>query len=61
MKLVYLLIWGSMLILGASAVWALVWAIQHGEMSDFQAGAESIFDDDEPVGQPTDAFPERRS
>jgi nitrogen fixation-related uncharacterized protein len=61
MKLVYLLIWGSMLLFGASAVWALVWAIRHGEMSNFKAGAESIFDDDEPVGRPTDAFPRRRS
>jgi nitrogen fixation-related uncharacterized protein len=61
MKLVYLLIWGSMLLFGASAVWALVWAIRHGEMSNFKAGAESIFDDDEPVGRPTDAFPGRRS
>lgn len=57
MKFVYLLIWGSTLIFGASTVWALVWAIRRGEMSDFKAGAESIFDDEEPLGQPTDAFP----
>jgi nitrogen fixation-related uncharacterized protein len=56
MKLVYLLIWGCMIIFGTSAVWALVWAIRRGEMSDFQAGAESIFDREEPVGKPTDAF-----
>jgi hypothetical protein len=60
MKLAYLLIWGSMMMFGASAVWALVLAIRRGEMSDFQAGAESIFDQDEPVGQPTDEFPGRR-
>jgi hypothetical protein len=29
-------------------------------MSDFQAGAESTFDRDEPVGEPTDTFPGRR-
>lgn len=57
MKVAYLLIWGSTLVFGASAVWALVWAIRNGEMSDFRAGAESIFDEDEPVGKPTDAFP----
>ena len=57
MKVAYLLIWGSTLAFGASAVWALVWAIRNGEMSDFRAGAESIFDEDEPVGKPTDAFP----
>jgi hypothetical protein len=61
MKLVYLLIWGSMILFGVSAVWALVQAIRRGEMSDFQAGAESIFDRDEPVGTPTDQFPRRRS
>ena len=30
------------------------------EMSDFKAGAESIFDEEEPVGRPTDAFPGER-
>ena len=61
MKLVYLLIWGSGLIFGATAVWALVWAIRNGEMSNFKAGAESIFDEEEPVGKPTDAFPGART
>jgi nitrogen fixation-related uncharacterized protein len=58
MKVVYLLIWGSTLIFGSTAVWALVWAIRNGQMSNFKAGAESIFDEEEPVGKPTDAFPE---
>lgn len=61
MKLVYLLIWGSGLLFGATAVWALVWAIRNGEMSNFKAGAESIFDEEEPVGKPTDAFPGART
>jgi hypothetical protein len=61
MKLAYVLIWGSMLVFGLSAVWALVCAIRRGEMSDFQAGAESIFDRNEPIGKPTDTFPGRRS
>ncbi|HXE13085.1 MAG TPA: cbb3-type cytochrome oxidase assembly protein CcoS [Bryobacteraceae bacterium] len=61
MKLVYLLIWGSGLLFGATAVWALVWAIRSGEMSNFKAGAESIFDEEEPVGKPTDAFPGART
>lgn len=56
-KLVYLLIWGSTLVFGGSAVWALVWAIRNGQMSNFKAGAESIFDEEEPVGKPTDSFP----
>ncbi len=60
MRLTYLLIWGCMLVFGSSTVWALVWAIRRGEMSDFKGGAESIFDDEEPVGRPTDAFPGAR-
>jgi nitrogen fixation-related uncharacterized protein len=56
-KFVYLLIWGSTIIFGASAVWALVWAVRHGELSNFKAGAESIFDEEEPVGRQTDVFP----
>lgn len=60
MKLVYLLIWGSTLVFGGSAVWALVWAIRNGQMSNLQAGAESIFDEEEPVGKQTDTFPGAR-
>jgi cbb3-type cytochrome oxidase maturation protein len=56
-KLVYLLIWGSTLFFGGTAVWALVWAIRNGQMSNLKAGAESIFDEEEPVGKQTDMFP----
>jgi cbb3-type cytochrome oxidase maturation protein len=55
--LVYLVIWAFTLIAGASAVWALAWAVQSGQFRDFRAGAASIFDDAEPIGQPTDRFP----
>jgi nitrogen fixation-related uncharacterized protein len=58
MKLIYLLIWGSMLLFGGSAVCALVWAIKDSQMSDPIAGARSIFDEDEPIGTVTDGFPE---
>lgn len=57
MFLVYLVIWAFTLLAGASAVWALAWAVQTGQFRDFRAGAASIFDDDEPVGRVTDAFP----
>jgi cbb3-type cytochrome oxidase maturation protein len=60
MKVVYLLIWGSTLIFGSTAVWALVWAIRNGQMSNLKAGAESIFDEEEPVGKQTDEFPGAR-
>lgn len=39
---------------GAGAVAGLAWSIRAGQMRDFQAGATSIFDADEPVGRPTE-------
>lgn len=50
----YILIFGSTAILGASAVLALYWAATNGQFRDMKAGAEVIFDRDEPVGAPTD-------
>jgi cbb3-type cytochrome oxidase maturation protein len=44
-------------VLGISAVCALFWAVRTGQMNDFRAGATSIFDDEEPTGEVTDAFP----
>jgi nitrogen fixation-related uncharacterized protein len=57
MTLVYATIWGAVVLFGVSAVAGLVWAISRGQMDDFAAGARSIFDDDEPIGTTTDAFP----
>ncbi len=50
-------IWGVALLLGASSVAALIWAVTSGQLAEFQKGATSIFDDDEPIGQMTDEFP----
>lgn len=61
MTLVYLVIWGTMLLCGSSAVWALVWAIRTHQMRHFAKGAASIFDAHEPIGQPTDRFPGSRA
>ena len=57
MTFAYILMWGCMLVFGASAVWALVWAIRNGEFNNLNEGAASIFDEDEPIGLVTDAFP----
>ncbi len=46
--------------LSASAVYALYWSSRHGQLRDFERGARSIFDDEEPVGRMTDHFPPRR-
>jgi cbb3-type cytochrome oxidase maturation protein len=46
--------------LTGTAVYALYWSSRHGQLRDFERGAESIFDNEEPVGQMTDRFPPKR-
>ena len=43
---------------GLLSLWALGWSIANGQYRDFAAGARSIFDEEEPIGEATDAFPE---
>jgi nitrogen fixation-related uncharacterized protein len=57
MSLYYILIWGFAAVCGLTAVEALVWAVRSGQLRNFAAGAASIFDDEEPIGTTTDAFP----
>ncbi len=40
----------------ASVIYALWWALRGGQMSDFQKGATSIFDEEEPIGRVTDTL-----
>lgn len=54
----YILVFGVIAALSASCVWALWWAMKGGQFSNFAQGAVSIFDDDEPEGMRTDAFPD---
>ncbi|MBK8478935.1 MAG: cbb3-type cytochrome oxidase assembly protein CcoS [Opitutaceae bacterium] len=44
----------------ASAVYALYWAVKTGQFHQFEKGATAIFDDEEPLGRPTDHFPQKR-
>ncbi|HTT57565.1 MAG TPA: hypothetical protein VMF63_10675 [Opitutaceae bacterium] len=46
--------------ISGSAVYALYWSSQHGQLRDFERGATSIFDDQEPQGEMTDHFPAPR-
>jgi cbb3-type cytochrome oxidase maturation protein len=46
--------------LSGTAVYALYWSSKNGQLRDFERGAQSIFDEQEPVGRMTDHFPERR-
>jgi nitrogen fixation-related uncharacterized protein len=58
MILVHGLIWGSWVIFGITTIWGLVWAVRTGQFQRLDQGARSIFDDEEPVGQMTDVFPD---
>ena len=46
--------------ISGTAVYALYWSSKHGQLRDFERGAASIFDEQEPVGQMTDHFPGKR-
>jgi nitrogen fixation-related uncharacterized protein len=57
--LIYALIWGSWVVFGIVTVWALAWAVRSGQFQQsLSEGDEVIFDDDEPVGEMTDTFPD---
>lgn len=43
----------------ASAVYALYWSANHGQLKNFEKGAETIFTEEEPLGTRTDFFPDR--
>jgi nitrogen fixation-related uncharacterized protein len=38
----------------ASAVYGLYWASKKGQLQNLEEGAKVIFDDEEPLGEPTD-------
>ena len=48
---------GSIVLFGGAAVLALSWAFKNGQFENFDQGSKSIFGPDEPIGEPTDAFP----
>lgn len=60
MSFAFVLIFGTIALLSISVVIVFAWAVRTGQFSDFQHGATSIFDDNEPVGEMTDWFPGQR-
>ncbi len=52
---------GSLVLFGGAAVLAFGWAFRDGQFENFERGSRSIFGPDEPVDEPTDAFPGERS
>lgn len=59
--LAYILIFGVMGGIMLSVMYGLTWAIRRGQFSNFARGATSIFDEEEPQGYRTDAFPGEQS
>lgn len=49
------------LVFFVTAVIALFWASKHGQLRNFENGARSIFDEEEPEGEFGDAFPGKRN
>ena len=60
MTLAFVIIFGTVAALGLTVLWAFTWAIRTGQLENFQRGATSIFDSDEPLGRVTDQFPDPR-
>lgn len=58
--IVYLLILGGLLFLTGGALFFFHWAARDGQFSDLERGARVIFDESEPCGRRTDAFPGER-
>jgi cbb3-type cytochrome oxidase maturation protein len=61
MSWVYIVLAVVGLTLGCTAVLALYWAGKTGQFQDMRAGAETIFDEEEPIGKPTDMVLGKRS
>ena len=55
--IIFIGIWAFMFLLSLSAVAAFIWAIRTNQFQNFQKGAQSIFDEEEPIGEMTDGFP----
>ncbi|NBD39081.1 MAG: hypothetical protein GVY10_10980 [Verrucomicrobia bacterium] len=61
--------WGTYIIGGfifaslffLAAAYALHWAHKSGQLSNLEEGSRSIFDEDEPEGEITDQFPEKKT
>jgi nitrogen fixation-related uncharacterized protein len=57
MAIFYGILLASMILLGGSAVYALYWAAENGQFTNMEDGSKVIFDENEPEGEITDAFP----
>ena len=51
---------GGTVVFGGSALLAFCWAVRNGQLRNLPEASRTIFDDEEPVGTPTDKFPSRK-
>lgn len=57
MNYTYLFLAGAISAASVFAILAFYWAAKHGHLQNVESGAKVIFDDEEPIGKATDAFP----
>lgn len=57
---IYILLAAGLVFFGGTTLVAFYWAARTGQFRNLEAGSKVIFDEDEPVGTPTDAFADRR-
>lgn len=57
MELIHILVPAGIIFLSGSAILAFYWAAKTGQFRNLSQGAKVIFDEDEPIGKPTDHFP----
>lgn len=56
MEVMHFLIPAGIAFLTGSALFAFYWAAKNNQFRDLKKGSEVIFDEDEPIGKPTDCF-----
>lgn len=57
----YILIFGLLGGFSVMVIWALGWSMQRGDFGRLNQASRMIFDEAEPEGEPTDAFPGQRA
>jgi cbb3-type cytochrome oxidase maturation protein len=60
MELIHFLVPAGIVFLSGSAILAFYWAVKTGQFRHLEKGATVIFDEDEPIGKPTESFPDRK-
>jgi cbb3-type cytochrome oxidase maturation protein len=60
MELLHILVPAGIVFLSGSAILAFYWAAKTGQFREISKGATVIFDEGEPIGKPTESFPDRK-